>query len=66
MEYLHKRYGIRVASPVFMLLMGKEANFPQPERFTRGQLIRSVAQDHGVDLVPYDRLLQIARHKRFR
>lgn len=61
--FLRERHGIRTCAPSCVLLMGKEENFPCVTGFTAAEVIRETGRDAGIDLVTYDQLFRIARHK---
>lgn len=61
-DYLRKKHGMLVSRPRCILLMGKEANFPEVEGFTRSELLHTL--DDDIDLITYDQLHRVAQHIR--
>lgn len=61
MEQLRLKHGIRLLRPRLMLLMGLEESIPTIARFSKPQVLKSVAE--SADIYTYDQLLAMARDK---
>ena len=60
-DILKQKYGMVVSQPRIILLMGLSVNFPIVQGFERTEMISEVGDD--VDIILYDQLFQVAKHR---